>query len=354
MMTLRGLGHGCGSTPGLSCWDCSKVRRRFRPDTLVQPIVGERNSRVAGVRAWRADRFGPGSQRQSHQAPAVPSRDQPARRSGRGERDRTSRGGVAAQEEVDDLDVAGRGPQDDRGRGAVVGRRDHLAGADVGRQAVGRGVLQQRRLVGRAAAAGGPGARRPRSCSERIRNALPAAPPSYSEGACRRRPPGSPLRLVTLAGVGGRHRRRRPRRWWPPVAVAAAHPVGQDLADAEADDAARRPRRPAGWRRYVGAGGRRGRRPVPGGPRGRLLPRWARSALRPASTPSSRAATASGIGSVWRASARRRRMRSSSAGGSGLSRSSGSGSWSLVTDRSSRFLLSGWACRWACWVTLGT
>ena len=56
------------------------------------------------------------------------------------------------------------------------------------------------------------------------------------------------------------------------------------------------------------------------------------------STSSRRAATAAGIGSVWRASARRRRMRSSSAGESGLSCSSSGRE--PGARRSSRFLLS--------------
>ena len=151
------------------------------------------------------------SPRQSHQS-------QPPRRSGCGERDRTTRRGVAAQVEVDDLDVARGGAQDDRGGGVVIGRRRPPRRRRRRRSGT-RARGAQQGLGGPAPAASRSRRTSDPKRSDRIRKALPAAPPSDSVGRPAAAASGSAFRASTSpesaeSGSGGR---QRPRPRWPPA-----------------------------------------------------------------------------------------------------------------------------------------
>ncbi len=258
-----------------------------------EPIVGERHSRAsrpltgrAGSRTGRRARCRRGTGRRPGCRPAACAA--PA-----------SPGAV-----VEDRDVAAARPTR-RGRTRRAGA---LVPVRAGRVALGRrGASHRRRRAWRP---------RRRTAAESL----------ASRGLAPRSATRSPARWASLARLGcapvavgrsscGSARRRRPRRHRSARRRRPAAAVPAAPGRCRSPRRPRRPRRPAGW--PPGAGGRRAGRPSAS---------RAGSSARPASTRSSRATTASGVGSVWRASASRRRTCASC---SGVSVGSGS-CWSVI------------------------
>ena len=298
MMTLRGswCGHGlggswrvCGGTSGRST-----DRRRAEFPGRCPGVAGEQSTSAPTPVTGQECRRGRG------------------RPSGRGERDRATRLGVAAQVEVDDLDVA-------RGRAQHAGRPGRRRTSPrppcrlrVGRQrSRGAGVpeLGDWRRLGRPRSAVRAGAHVGAEVRGADLHLADAMPRSVGLGGAPTARSG-----VALAASAA----RRPRRLLPACLGGGGRLPASLPPSGRAGSGRGRRRRPrtaaAATSRLAAVRRRRAARSTTAAV---VVPR-VRRACRSASTPSRRAATWSGIGSVCRASARRRRMRSSSAGAGAL------------------------------------